>query len=413
MKKILLVVTIGLLSIASFAQKNELKVVEKALKKGEFKEAKATIATLESSEDSMDPKYKAKYYYLKGAAYGKSNIKKAAKAYNTLFEYEKQTGKLKYTKEAKPKLNQLVQFISKKAIEQYNSKDFKNATDSFYLTYQLSPKDTSFLYNAALSASQAKKYDNSLIYFQKLKEIGYTGVTMQYFATDKDGKQDLFPNKYTRDISIKTGSHSKPVDNKTESKQADIIKRIAYVYVNQGKPELAIAALEEARKDNPKDLNLILNQADMYIKLKKRDKFGQLMKEAVELDPNNHILYYNLGIVNQQQGKNKEARGFFKKAIELKADYGEAYLSLAGSILAGEEAIFEEMNKNLNNLKKYEELEGKQKELYKIALPYLIKADGIKRSFETVRTLLNIYDILEMEAEADALRPIYKKMRTQ
>ena len=98
MKKILLVVTIGLLSIASFAQKNELKVVEKALKKGEFKEAKATIATLESSEDSMDPKYKAKYYYLKGAAYGKSNIKKAAKAYNTLFEYEKQTALISFSK---------------------------------------------------------------------------------------------------------------------------------------------------------------------------------------------------------------------------------------------------------------------------------------------------------------------------
>ena len=47
------------------------------------------------------------------------------------------------------------------------------------------------------------------------------------------------------------------------------------------------------------------------------------------------------------------------------------------------------MNKNLNNFKKYDELEVQQKNLYKKALPYLEKADGIKRSLETVKSLLN------------------------
>jgi hypothetical protein len=46
-------------------------------------------------------------------------------------------------------------------------------------------------------------------------------------------------------------------------------------------------------------------------------------------------------------------------------------------------------------------------------LPYLEKADEIKRSIETVKSLLNIYDILRMNEKADVLRPIYKKMREQ
>ena len=58
-------------------------------------------------------------------------------------------------------------------------------------------------------------------------------------------------------------------------------------------------------------------------------------------------------------------------------------------------------------------MQAKQKALYEKVLPYLVKADSIKRSEGTVRMLLNIYDTLEKEAEADALRPIYKKMRTQ
>ena len=137
MKKQVLILAIGLLSVASFAQKNELKAIEKAIKKGQLNEAKATVASLEVSEASIQPKYKAKYYYLKGSVYGTSNVKKAAAAYNSLFEYEKQTRKFKYTKLAKPKLNELIQFVSKKAIDNYNGKDFKKATEDFYLTYQV------------------------------------------------------------------------------------------------------------------------------------------------------------------------------------------------------------------------------------------------------------------------------------
>lgn len=175
MKKQILALSLGLMSIGVFAQKDELKAAEKAIKKADFKAAKAAILPLESTEDSMDPKYQAKYYYLKGAAYGKSNVEKAAAAYNKLFEVEKASGKSKYTKIAGPKLNELIQYVSEKAIKAYSEeKDYKSATKDFYLTYQLSPKDTTFLYNAAVSASLEKDYDTSLKYYKQLQEIGYT-----------------------------------------------------------------------------------------------------------------------------------------------------------------------------------------------------------------------------------------------
>jgi hypothetical protein len=30
--------------------------------------------------------------------------------------------------------------------------------------------------------------------------------------------------------------------------------------------------------------------------------FADLMKEAIEKDPNNHILYFNLGVITAEQG---------------------------------------------------------------------------------------------------------------
>ncbi len=415
MKKQILALTVGFLSIASFAQKNELRTAEKAIKKNDFATALSAIAPLASMEATMDAKYKAKYYFLNGQALaGKKNYEGAADAFNNLFNYEKEIGKQKYTKVAQPMLNDLIQKVSTKAISEYNAKDYGNAKDNFYLTYKLSPKDTSFLYNAALSASLVKDYDVSLKYYNELKEIGYTGVTTQYLATNKKtGEVENLGTKSNRDTMVKLGQHNNPVDKVSDSKQAEIVKNIGYILVNQGKTEEAIVALQEARKANPKDINLLLNEAQLYIKLEKMDKFGALMEEAIQLDPTNPTLFFNLGVVNANEGKTEDAVKYYKKAIELKPDYGDAYMNLAVAMLGKEKAIVEEMNKNLSNFKKYDELQAKQKDLYREALPYLVKADNIKRTEGTVRTLLNMYDTLEMVKEADALRPIYKELRGQ
>lgn len=415
MKKQLIALLLGLMSIVMFGQKNELKVVEKALKTNDFKAAKAAILPLESKEETIEAKYKAKYYYLKGSAYGKSNIEKAAAAYNKLFEVEKASGKSKYTKEAKPKLDALIQFVSQKAIKAYNEdKDYKEATKNFYLTYTLHSVDTSLLYNAAISASFAKDYTTSLEYFTKLKKIGYTGITTQYLAVNKEsGVKENLGTEDNRDAMVKFGKYIDPTTVVSDSKRAEIVKNISYNLINLGKTEEAIVAIKEARIANPKDLNLLLNEAQLYIKIEDMEKFGSLMEEAIQLDPNNPTLFFNLGVVNAGEDKIEEAITYYKKAIELKPDYGDAYMNLAIAILSGENAIVEEMNENLSNFKKYDELEKKQKELYKEALPYLEKADGLNRTEDTVKTLLNIYDLVGDEERADALRPIYKKMRGQ
>ena len=413
MKKQIIALSLVLMSIVSFAQKNELKAAEKAIKKGLFKEAQATMLSIEGMEGSLDSKYEAKYYYLKGSAYGESNPKKAAEAYNKLFDVEKESKKTKYTNLAQPKLNDLIQFVSNKAVKAYNDdKNYQVATENFYLTYKLFPKDTSFLYNAAVSASLAKQYDTSLDYYRELLRLGYTGIVTEYFAVKKETSViENLGSKMQRDLMIKTGDYENPTDKGTKSKQADIVKNISYILINQGKTDEAIVAIKEARKSDPKDLNLLLNEAQLYIQLKQMDKFGVLMQEAIKLDPTNPILFFNLGVVNQNEDKIEEAISYYKKAIELKPDYGDAFMNLSVAILSGEKAIVEEMNNNLSDAKKYDELEKKQKSLYKRALPYLEKADDISRSMDTVKSLLNIYDVIGENEKADVLRPIYKKMR--
>ena len=414
MKNQILALSFGLMTIGTFAQKAELKAAEKAIKKSEFTAALTAVNSLDAMEATMEAKYKAKYYYLKGQALsGQDSYSESADAFNKLFAYEIEIGKAKYTKLAQPLLNSMIEKISNKAAKLYNDdKDYKGASENFYLTYKLYPADTTTLYNAAISASLAKEYDAALGFYNELKTIGYTGVLTQYLAVNKETNEtENLGGKGQRDLMVKAGGYINPTDETTESKQVEIVKNIGYILVIQGKTEEAIIAIKEARKSNPKDLNLLLNEADLYVKLEQMDKFGDLMEEAITLDPTNSTLFFNLGVVNQNQKKTEEAVKYYKKAIELKPDYADAYMNLSAAILSGQQAIVNEMNNNLSNFKKYDELKAKQKDLYKKALPYLEKADGIKRSLETVRSLLNIYDILEMNDKADALRPIYKEMR--
>ena len=414
MKKQIIALSLGFITIGVFAQKQELKNAEKAIKKQDYPTAIASISSVDAMEDSMDAKYKAKYYFLKGQAYaGKKEYKVAAKSFNDLMAYEKEIGKAKYTDKASPMLNALINEVSTKAIKFYNDdKDYKNASENFYLTYLLSPADTTFLYNAAVSSTLAKDYDLALKYYKELKSNGYTGISTQYLATNKlSGSEENLGSKNQRDTMVKLGQYSNPRNESSESKRATIVKNIGQILASQGKVDEAIIAVKEAREANPKDLNLLLTEADLYIKLKKMDKFGELMEEAIKLDPKNPMLFFNLGVVNANQNKINEAMVYYKKAIELKPDYADAYMNMAVAILDGEKAIIEEMNNNLSNFDKYEELEQKQKNLYREALPYLEKADELKRSTDTVRSLLNIYDVLEMEEKADKLRPIYKEMR--
>lgn len=414
MKKQIIAVICMLLSINSMAQRDEIRAIERAVKKGDYKTALYAINAAEDVLSNADAKYKSNFLFLKGQTLtAKKDYKRAAKTFNELIAFEKKIGKERYTSKAEPMIRTMIKEVNDKAVDLYNNKkDYKGASENFYLTYLLSPKDTSSVYNAAISSTQVEDYDTALKYYRELKNLGYTGIAKQYTATSKaNGKPQLFSSKKERDTSVKLGLSINPKDEISESKEATIVKNIALILIKQGKTEEAREAIKEARKANPKDINLILNEADLYVKLKEMDKFGELMQEAVKLDPNNPNLYYNLGVVNANQNRTEEAVKYYKKAIELKPNYADAYMNLAASILSKESSIVEEMNKNLSNFKKYDELAAKQKEVYKEALPYLIKADELNRSEASVRTLKNIYEVLEMKEEAKKYDELHKSMK--
>ena len=419
MKNQILLLVALFMCTATFAQKDEIKAAEKAVKKNDYATAAAEIGKAEASIAGEDDKLKAKFYYLKGETYAalaktdptKENFDTAAEAFNALFDIEGDNGK--YSELAQPTMNTMISDISAKGIQSYQNKDYTSAKNELYQVYDLSPKDTVFLEYAANAAYLDKDYPMALQYFTDLKDLGYTGITTEYTAVNIDtGERENMGTKNNMDLMVKAGTHKDPLVNVSESKQPTVVKNIAFVHVEMGDTEKAIAAVKEARQVDPKDVNLILTEANLQIKLGNKDEFAKLMNEALELDPKNPSLYFNLGVISGEQGDFEKAKEYYTKCIELDPNYVDAYINLGSAHLEEDKTLVEEMNKNLNDFDKYDKIKAQQVELYKRVIPLYEKAFELRPDdVDTIRTLMSLYENTGNDDKFQSMKEKYDSLK--
>lgn len=405
MKNTFLLLAFLSITTASFAQKNEIKAAAKALKSSDASAILAALEGVANTIDSADDKYVNQFYYLQGEAYALqakagdfSAYDKAIAAYRKAIAKEEAMGKSKYTADIKLKFATMTADIVNAAVEDNNANNYKEAAEKLYLSYTLSPKDTVYLYYAASSAVNGNAYKMSLKYYKMLKDLNYDGSEVKYSALNKEtGAREEMPMAQ-RDLMVKSGAYEDPKDERTPSKINEVIKNIALIYTQLGEDEKAMQAYVEAREKNPKDVGLILNQANLYFKQGDKETFKSLMNEATEIDPTNPDLFYNIGVINMEQDNIEEARTAYKKTIELSTDYINAYLNLSTSFVNQGNALIDEMN-SLGNTRKdiarYEVLKKEKQVLFEKAANTL--EDGLKANAnnqDLLNQLKNIYGAL-------------------
>ncbi len=402
MKTKILMLAVTLIGAIGFAQKNEIKAAEKALKGGDSMAAKTALEGASGMISGADEKVQAQYYFVRGKVYADlakkgdaTAFEDAASSLQKVIEIEGKTGKSKYSDETKQHLASLTADMVNAAVKDNSEEKYKEAAEKLYTSYKISPQDTSYLYFAAGSAVRGGHYDMALNYYEELKAIGYDGGGMIYKATNVDSGEVEQMDKVQRDLMVKSGTYKDPIDEKTPSKKAEIVKNIALIYSETGQDEKAMAAYDEARANNPDDVNLILNQANLYYTKGDLEEFKSLMAEATALAPDNADLHYNIGVINMEQGNMEEARAAYKKALDIKPDYTNAQLNLSTTYINEGNALIDEMN-SLGNSKadiaRYDELKTKKDDFFKQGAQVL--EDALKTSPDSksiMEQLKNIY----------------------
>jgi len=410
MKKLAILMMLMICS-NSFTQKKELRQINKLISESFFNEAESSLEAISSLVEVSDDKIKAQYYfYLAKVSNELEKFNDAITAYENLKSINDSAYSTIIKTEFDFLYSQIETSIINSAVEDNRNSNYSVASDKLIMAYRMNEeKNKDYLYYAAGSAVNSKEYDKALDYYVELKENNYTGVIDEYYITNNETGEEEKVSETEFDLLKNSKDYSNPRVGQTESRYPEIVKNIALIYVQQGKNNVAIEAIQEARSIQPDDTSLILNEADLYIRISNnsddeserdlyRKKFKELMELAITKDPENGILYYNLGVISSEQGENDSALEYYKKAIEFKPDYVDAYLNLVAVILDGEQSIVDEMN-NLGTSKKdnirYDELKGEREDLYKECIPFLEKLIGVSpTNIDALNTLKNIYGVL-------------------
>ena len=392
-------------SAMGFAQKDEMKTAEKALKDGDAAAAKAALVSASSTIGSAKEKDQAEYYALLGNANYEiakkgevSAFQEAVDAYNKVIEIEEADGKSKYTSVAQEKMSQMTADLVNSAVEDNNNKKFGEAAEKLYMGYKLSPKDTVYLYYAASSAVNGQDYEEALKYYKELKDLGYNGESTTYTAVNVESGETESMDKATRDLYVKAGTHKDPKEEVSPSKKPEIVKNIALIYQQMGENEKAIEAYADARAENPEDVNLVLGEANLYYAIGEKDKFKELMGQASAMAPDNADLLYNIGVINMEQGNLQDARDAYKKALAIDPGYINALLNLSTTYVNEGNGLIDEMNAlgtSKADIAKYDELKEKKDSLFKEGAAVLEDALQSNPDNESILTQLkNIYGAL-------------------
>ena len=383
----LIFIVIILLSFIVEAQKKELRKIDKLVLESFYKEAKDELNNAKNLILSSDDKYKAQFYFYDArVSYELEDFDNAIislEKLNNLNPKINLTTKLRDQYDILP--NNLNVAIVTSAVNDNQAKNFSSASKKLFKAYEMDKeKYVDYLFYAAESSVEAQDLDTALKYYLTLKESGYTGIVDEYFVTDNEtGVEKKLANKSEFDLLNGSKDYSNARIGQSESRLPGIVKNIAIIYVRKGEIEIAEKAIKDARELRPDDLGLLLTEGNVYLRISNEtddqevrelyvEKFKNVMQNAIELDPENGLLYYNLGIVYSDRGKIDMAAENFKTAIDL--GYNQAYLALAEVMLEEEKALVDMMN-SLGNSKqddiKYKELLQKKENVYYKVLPLL------------------------------------------
>lgn len=436
-RKYSILATALLISVGVFAQKNEFKTLKKIYEKGQpsskdlakYKEAVAQATPLVSSSNEEDVVYLN--FYKTGIPFmemleamskseNQASSQSAAKYFTpekisafsssvkALLDYEKKAGKADFTKSLQANVILYKPSLVSYAVSLGEQKRFSSASEVLYSIYEMDNTDVEKLYYAASYAVNGKDYSKALEYYQKLRDLNYSGEKMNYIASSKlTDSDEFFASKEDRDRAIKLGTHINPKDEKEPSKRGEIYKNITLILVSEGKIEEAKSAIKDARKLNPEDTSLIMTEADIYLKTNDMKTYALLISQVLEKNPNNADLVYNLGVVSGQNKDNENAEKYYLRAIEIEPNMANAYFNLSAIRIDDAQLILDEMNKlgmSTADTKKYEVLKVKRDTVLKEVVRLLEKTISIdNKNRDAKEVLLTVYKALEMKEKTKAL----------
>ena len=234
--------------------------------------------------------------------------------------------------------------------EMFNQKNFEAAYDAFDGSVKmydvLSKPDTLAMINAALAAENLNRFDEAFNYYKMCADNNY-------------GKGAEMYQSMIRVLN------SPKNENKDDQK--------------------ILSVIEEGKNKFPNDFVLNVEEFNFWYNKGDNEKAQRALQNAIEADPTNKILHFNIGVTydnlakTEHEAKNHEkafeyiekAVTGYKSAIELDDKYVDAYYNL-GALYVNESQEIQSIANDYDGEKYEQEMKRGQETMQK-GIPYLEK----------------------------------------
>lgn len=384
MKKQLLI-TVFLVGFVSFGFAQQARVVSAFNLLNSYNQTK-DIEELRKAKENIDQATanagtasKQKTWFYRGNVYwamfenkdasftanGADPLMEAIAAYQKSAELEP---KGQFTDESKMKVEMGSNIMLNNGVKAFNDKDLNSALGYFEKSMQIKESmgivDTVGLGNAAMTAMAAKQYEKAITYYGKINSFG----------TGKDGLNYL---------------------------------QLARAHKAKGDTAMSLKVIQEGRTKFPDDAALVTDELNIYLQGGKDKEAEAMLKLAIEKDPTNHVLHFASGTIYDKLGKREGALEAYKKAIEIKPDYFDAYYNL-GAVYFNEGKRLQDIANNEKDNKKYEAGKKLADAEFEKALPVLEKALSLMP--EDVSTLQSLKQLYSRMGLTDKYNEVKKRL---
>jgi tetratricopeptide (TPR) repeat protein len=380
MKKLnLLLIFLVAATMVTFAQKPKIEKAKVLLDKNEIAEAKSIIDAAIDYEKTKD---KVKTWYYRGLIYEA------------------------ITQSEDPAVQNLSNNAFEEAVEAFKKvkeMEGENGTYFIFSEQQLNSLYSS-AFNTAAEAYQNEEYEKAIEYFDKVKTI-YPDDTTAYmyagYAANQIDRTDLAMENF---------------EYLAENKMADVNvhRNIIYTYRAVEKDTAkAIAAADRARKQFPDDPDLKQDEITLLIIANEVEAAKEKIQAAIDKNPDDHVLYYEMGYLYDASDELDKAIEWYKKAIEKNPEYFDALYNIGVDYYnKGADILHQAQEMDLDTYKKEgKKVEEQANEVFKQALPYFERAHearpddvGTLETLQTLYSLMKNYEkVNEVQQKLEAL----------
>jgi tetratricopeptide (TPR) repeat protein len=180
----------------------------------------------------------------------------------------------------------------------FDKKEYEKALQAFEAALQVNNSrlvtakvDTNLIYNTAMAAYESQNWDKAIGYLTGLHEAAHRPSTslLLYQALLANGDSARAEEVLLEGVEL-------------YHYEEQVVVYLINLFVRTGRNELAMKVLDDAIKHSPDEYRFLWGKALVYRRMGEYDKAVENFKAALELAPEEAMIYYHIGVIYYNQG---------------------------------------------------------------------------------------------------------------